>query len=96
MFNSIKNFRPFLLKAHKKIIVPFSAVRQFLIQKEVGEKRANWVTALQEYDINIIPAKIVRGQGFFKLLAGASNIPENQDQDNVVQVNQISIIDSES
>ena len=88
--------RPFLLKTHTKIIVPLSAVRQLLIQKEVGEKRANWVTTLQEYDIDIKPAKIVRGQGFFILLAGASNIPENQDQDNVVQANQVSIIDSES
>ena len=41
VFKSIKHFRPFLLKTHTKNIVPFSAVRQLLIQKEVGEKRAN-------------------------------------------------------
>ena len=96
MFKSIKNFKPFLLKTHTKIIIPFSAVRQLLIQKEVGEKRANWVTTLQQYDIDIKPANIVRGQGFCILLAGASNIPEHQDQDNTIQVNQISVINSES
>ena len=36
VFKSIKHFRPFLLKTHTKIIVPFSAMRQLLIQKEVG------------------------------------------------------------
>ena len=61
-------------------------MRQLLIQREVGEKRANWVTTLQEYDIDIKPAKIVRGQGFCRLLAGAHNIPENQDPENAIQV----------
>jgi len=41
VFKSIKHFRPFLLKTHTKVIVPFSVVRQFLVQREVGEKRAN-------------------------------------------------------
>jgi hypothetical protein len=51
VFKAIKYFRPFLLKTHTKIIVPFPAVRNLLVQKDVGEKRANWVTALQEYDL---------------------------------------------
>ena len=72
----VKHYRPFLLKSYTKVIVPFPAVRQLLIQRELGEKRANWVTTLQEYDLEIKPAKIVRGQGFCRLLAGASNIPE--------------------
>eukprot|EP00253_Pinus_taeda_P025277 PITA_25277 len=87
---------PFLLKAHTKVIVPFSSVRQLLIQRELGEKRANWVTTLQEYDLEIKPAKIVRGQGFCRLLAGASNIPESSDRDQFEAINHISIIDSES
>eukprot|EP00253_Pinus_taeda_P010565 PITA_10565 len=64
VYKAVKHYRPFLLKAHTKVIVPFSSVRQLLIQRELGEKRANWVTALQEYDLDIKPAKIVRGQGF--------------------------------
>ena len=46
VFKEIKYFRPFLLKTHTKIIVLFPAVRNLLVQKDVGEKRANWVTAL--------------------------------------------------
>eukprot|EP00253_Pinus_taeda_P007159 PITA_07159 len=51
-------------------------VRNLLVQKVVGEKRTNWVTALEEYDIEIKPASIVEGQGFCKMLAGASRISE--------------------
>ena len=46
VFKSIKHFKPFLLKTHTKVIVPFSAVRNILRQRDVGEKRANWVTTL--------------------------------------------------
>ena len=76
VYKAVKHYKPFLLKAHTKVIVPFPAVRQLLIQRELGEKRANWVTALQEYDLEIKPAKIVRGQGFCRLLAGESNVLE--------------------
>ena len=34
-FKAIKNFKPFLLKIHTKIIVPSSAVRQLLMQIEL-------------------------------------------------------------
>lgn len=46
VFKSVKHFRPFLLKTHTKIIVSFSVVRQLVMQREVGEKRKNWVTTL--------------------------------------------------
>eukprot|EP00253_Pinus_taeda_P016674 PITA_16674 len=62
VLKEIKHFRPFLLKTHTKIIVPFPVVRNFLVPKDVGEKRANWVTALQEYDAEINPANIVKGE----------------------------------
>ena len=41
VFKEIKYFRPFLLKNHTKIIVLFPAVRIILVEKDVGEKRAN-------------------------------------------------------
>jgi len=64
VFKTLKHFRPFLLKTHTKIFVPYPAVRQLLIQRAVGEKRANWVTALQEYDVEIQLAKIVGAKVF--------------------------------
>lgn len=76
IFKSIKHFKFFLLRTHTKVIEPFSIVRNLLIQRDVGEKKANWVIALQEYAIEIKPMKIVKGQGFCKMLAGASNLSE--------------------
>lgn len=38
VFKTLKHFRSFLLKTHKKIIVPYPVVRQLFIQREVGEK----------------------------------------------------------
>eukprot|EP00253_Pinus_taeda_P005486 PITA_05486 len=96
VYKAIKHYRPFLLKAHIKVIVPFSAIRQLLIQRELGEKRENWVTTLQEYDLEIKPPKIVRGQGFCRLLAGASNILESGDTEHTEEINQVSITDSKS
>eukprot|EP00253_Pinus_taeda_P028971 PITA_28971 len=78
VFKAIKHFRPFLLKAQPKVIVPFLAVRQLPVQRELGEKRENWVTTLQEYDLDIRPANIVKCQGFCRLLAGDSNIQEHE------------------
>eukprot|EP00253_Pinus_taeda_P005266 PITA_05266 len=96
VFKAVKHYRPFVLKTHTKVIVHFPAVRQLLIQKELGEKRENWVTTLQEYDLKIRPAKIVRGQGFCRILAGASNLPESSDTGPTEEINQISVTDSES
>jgi len=95
-FKAIKHFRPFLLKTHTKIIVPFPAVRNLLVQKDVGKKRANWVMALQEYDAKIKLANIVKGQGFCRMLVGESKISESQSPDSEVQIYEVSLNDSES
>jgi hypothetical protein len=72
VFKAVKHFRSYLLKSRTKIIVPYPAVRNLLVQKELGEKRANWVTSLQEYDLEITPAQIVRGQGLCKLVTDSA------------------------
>jgi len=68
IFKEVKHFRAYPLKSRTKVIVPYPAIRNMLVQKELAEKWANWMTSLQEYDIEITPAKIVRGQGLFKLV----------------------------
>jgi hypothetical protein len=46
IFKEVKHFRSYLLKSRTKVIVPYPTVRNLLVQKELGEKRANWVTSL--------------------------------------------------
>jgi hypothetical protein len=41
VFKEVKHFWSYLLKSRMKVIVPYPAVRNLLVQKELGEKRAN-------------------------------------------------------
>ena len=66
VFKTVKQFRPYILKNQTKVIFPHPVVRSHFIQKELGERRGNWVTTLQEYDLEFKPASIVKGQGLCK------------------------------
>jgi hypothetical protein len=63
IFKVVKHFHRYLLRSHTKIIVPHSAVRALLIQKEPGDQRGNWLTTLQEYDLEIKLVELMKGQG---------------------------------
>jgi hypothetical protein len=56
IFKAVKHFWSYPLKSRTKVIVPCPVVRNLLVQKELGQKRANWVTSLQEYDLEITPS----------------------------------------
>ena len=90
VFKAVKKFRPYILKNRTKVIVPHLAVRSLFIQKELGERRGNWVTALQEYDLEFKPASRVRGQGLCKLMVeGYSN--EEIDWENEAQLHMMDV-----
>ena len=59
VFKVVNHFMHYLLKSRTKVIVSFPAVRYLLVQKDLGEKRVHWMTALQKYDLEIKPVKIV-------------------------------------
>ena len=63
------------------MIVPYPSVRSLFVQKELGERSGNWVTALQEYDLEFKPASIVKGKGLCKLMAENGNIEEHAWED---------------
>ena len=66
---TVKHFRPYTLKSKTKVVVPYATIRNVLIQKDLREKRSHWMTELQEYDLGIKPANIVKFQGLFLLAA---------------------------
>jgi hypothetical protein len=41
VLKAIKHFLPYLLRSHTKVIVPHTAARALLIQKELGDQRGN-------------------------------------------------------
>ena len=69
VFKAVKQFRPYILKNRTKVIIPYPAVRSLFVQKELGERRGNWVTNFQEYDLEFNPTAIVKGQGLCKLMS---------------------------
>ena len=60
-YKYVNHFRPYLLNSKTKVIIPYVTIRNVLIQKELGEKRAHQMTTLQEYDLEINLANMVKG-----------------------------------
>jgi hypothetical protein len=85
VFKEVKHFWSYLLKSRTKFIVPYPTVRNLLVQKELGEKRENWMMSLQEYDLEITPTQI-RDQGLCKLVV--DSVEDQESQINTSTVNQ--------
>jgi len=58
-FKVVKHFHPYLLKERTKVNVPHPVVRVLFMQKEIGERRGNWITTIQEFDLEIKLTQIV-------------------------------------
>ena len=48
--------------------VPHSAVKDILTQADCLGTWTRWVSKIQEYDLDIRPTKLVKGQGLAKIL----------------------------
>ena len=68
----MKFFRIYVL--HSKVIayVPNAAIKDVLNQPDSEGKRGKWIEKIMEYDVDIRPTKIVKGQGLAKLLADSN------------------------
>eukprot|EP00253_Pinus_taeda_P003938 PITA_03938 len=69
LVKELKDFRVYILHSHILAYVPNAAVKDVLIQIDPEGRRAKWITALLEYDVEIKPTKLVKGQGLAKLMA---------------------------
>jgi hypothetical protein len=45
-----------------------SAIKDILTQPRSEGRRGKWISKLQEYDLEIKPTKLIKGQGLAKLL----------------------------
>lgn len=62
--------------SHNKILVytiPLY-VRNYVIQGELGEGKAGWITTIMEYDREIKPTKLIRGRSLCENIAEARHI----------------------
>jgi hypothetical protein len=46
------------------------------MQQEMGERRGNWMDFIQEFDLDIKPTNIVRGQDLCKLATKSQDLIE--------------------
>lgn len=64
---AVKHFRYYILHSHATVYVPHSAVKSILTQQDIGmNSRATWISKIQEFNLDIKPTKLVRGQGLCK------------------------------
>jgi hypothetical protein len=69
LVKNLKYFRVYVL--HSKVIayVPVASVKEILIQPDMDGRRSKWIAKILEFDLEIKPTKLVKGQGLAKLLA---------------------------
>ena len=69
MVKALKAFKVYVL--HSKIIayVPSASVKDILIQPDIDGRRGKWIAKILEFDLEIKPTKLIKGQGLAKLLA---------------------------
>jgi hypothetical protein len=56
---------------HSKIVacVPTSSIKDILVQPDSDRRRGRWLAKIQEFNLEVKPTKLVKGQGLAKLLA---------------------------
>jgi hypothetical protein len=70
LVKAIAHFRAYILSNHVIAYVPHSPIKMLLNQQLKEGRWANWLAMLQEYDIEIKPLKVIRGQGLCKFMIG--------------------------
>eukprot|EP00253_Pinus_taeda_P002656 PITA_02656 len=99
LVKAIKDFRIYVLHSHIVAYVPNTVIKDILTQADPDGKRGKWIAKLLEYDIEIKPTKLVKGQGLAKLLTQSnldcidinlsteiSEISKNEEE--LVQINE--------
>jgi hypothetical protein len=68
LVKSLKSFRVYVLHSKVTAYVPSTSVKDILIQPDIDGRRGKWISKILEFDLEINPTKLVKGQGLAKLL----------------------------
>jgi ribonuclease HI len=72
LVKALKAFRTYILQSRVIAYVPSAAVKDILVQPDVDGRRSKWIAKILEFDLEIRPTKLIKGQGLAKLLAEAN------------------------
>lgn len=70
------------------VYVAHSSACEYIMEGEIIEKRANWITKILEYDIEVKPIKTVLGIGLCKYLAHDKEMVVEEEQLELVLTNE--------
>jgi hypothetical protein len=90
LVKSLQHFRNCVGYNKIKAYVPYLAVKDVLSQQDCMGTRGKWVSKIQEYDLEIKPTKIVKGQGLAQMLTES-----NQEAIQIAENEQVNVITSE-
>lgn len=69
LVKAIKDFRVYILHSHIIAYVPNAVVKDILTQDGPDSMRGKWIATILEYDLEIKPTKLIKGQGLAILMA---------------------------
>ena len=69
MVKAIKDFRVYILYSHIIAYVPNVVLKDILTQDGPDGRRGKWIATILEYDIEIKPTELIKGQGLARLMA---------------------------
>ena len=69
LVKALKYFMAYILHSHIITFVPSAVVKDIPTQTDPDGKRGKWIAIVLEYDVEIRPTKLIKGQGLEKLMA---------------------------
>jgi hypothetical protein len=93
MVKALKAFRTYIL--HSKIIayVLTSSIKDILVQSDSDGRRGRWIAKIQEFDLEVKPTKLIKGQGMDKFLAESNlqalRINQLEEDEDFLEINKL-------
>ena len=70
---ALKDFRVYVLHSKVTAYVPSASVKDILVQPDIDGKGSKWIAKILEFDLEIRPTRLIKGQGLAKMLAEANH-----------------------
>jgi hypothetical protein len=68
LVKSLKYFKVYVFHSKVTAYVPSAYVKDILVQPDIDGRRGRWIARILEFDLEIKPTKLIKGQGLSKLL----------------------------
>lgn len=95
----VKDFRVYIVHSHTLAYVPNVVVKEVLMQNDPQGRGGRWIVAILEYDLEIGPTKLIKGQGLARLMAESNlhaldinlvlALSDNQEEVDLIQVSDV-------